>query len=1182
MTLLIATPRQGRHPMSYLTVPIHPRREVVDPVAAGPLQVPGWMLAAMVATVCSLTLMFAASAKAASEPAWSITAVSQATNFVAGTAPTASFPQYLVEVRNAGGAATAGTVTITDTLPASVTPQEAYLQDAEANEHYTCTIVGQTVTCTYTEPLQPEELLRAYIAIEVEASASGTVADQATVSGGGAQAVSTSVETAITPAEPSFGFLPGLEGFGASATEPDGSAATQAGSHPYDVTVSTGFPTTTKDGTLVAVAHPRDIKVDLPVGLVVNPTATPVRCTETQLESDLNETGERGCPVASQIGTIGLTTVVSKTTTQDTALYNMVPPAGKPAELGFDVSGQGIYVHLMGGVDVASGYALSASAKDILAKLVITGVQATLWGNPTDPGHDDQRGRCAERPLGALHYLCPIAVQRSSIPLLTMPSSCGPSLGLSASADSWEFPGEFETASARLGDLSGNPIDLSGCSVLDFTPSIRVRPDTSVADSPSGLHVDLRVPQSEGMNTLVSANLKKAVVTLPAGMSVSPSAATGLAACSEAQIGLHSSSPAGCPDASKVGSVEVTTPLLSDVLKGGVYIAQQGDRPGNGSNPFGSLLAIYVTAEADGAVVKLAGKVQADPVSGQLTTTFDENPQLPFSDFKLDFFGGERGALATPQACGSYSTQSALSPWSGTPAVQLSDSFTVSSGCVNGFAPSFTAGVQNPQAGSYSPFVLSFSRSDTDQELSGVSVKLPEGLLAKLAGVPLCSDAALASAAGKSGAAEQAQSSCPAGSQVGTVTVGAGPGADPFFTTGKAYLTGPYKGAPYGLAVVVPALAGPYDLGTVIVRQGLFIDRSTAQVTAVSDPFPTILDGIPLRIRRIDVNIDKPQFVLNPTSCEPMQVAGTLTSTAGASVPVASRFQAGDCANLGFKPVFSASTESKAAPNGTGASLTVHLAYPNGQANIHNVEVQLPRSMPSRLTTLQKACREQVFAQNPASCPVESNVGTATANTPLLAKPLQGPAYLVSHGGAAFPDLEIVLQGEGITLILDGKTEIKRGITYSRFQSTPDAPVTAFTLNLPKSTHSALGVPRGHNLCIEALRMPTRIVAQNGAETKQNTHIEVTGCPNTITILHHTVKGATLTLKIGVPRAGRLTATGKGLTTTNKTTNSGQTVTLKLKKTNPATTSTNVLIRFTPNTGKQRKILRKTIHITFH
>ena len=307
-----------------------------------------------------------------------------------------------------------------------------------------------------------------------------------------------------------------------------------------------------------------------------------------------------------------------------------------------------------------------------------------------------------------------------------------------------------------------------------------------------------------------------------------------------------------CPDASKIGTVQVTTPLLSDPLTGSVYIAQQGQ------NPFGSLLAIYLTAEADGALIKLAGHVVADPVTGQLETTFDNNPQLPFSDFKVDFFGGPRAALATGEQCGTFDTQSSLSPWSGTAAVASSDPFTISSGCQSGFAPTFTAGTQNPQAGSYSPFVLSFSRSDTDQNFSGLSVKLPPGMLAKLAGVQECTDAQLATAAANTGTQELASPSCPSGSQVGTVETGAGVGPDPYYISGKAYLTGPYKGAPYGLAVIVPAVAGPYDLGTVVVRQALYVDPTTAQVTAVSDPFPTILQGIPLRIRSISVDLDRP------------------------------------------------------------------------------------------------------------------------------------------------------------------------------------------------------------------------------------------------------------------------------------------------------------------------------------
>ena len=400
----------------------------------------------------------------------------------------------------------------------------------------------------------------------------------------------------------------------------------------------------------------------------------------------------------------------------------------------------------------------------------------------------------------------------------------------------------------------------------------------------------------EDPNGLAEANLKDATVVLPAGVSVSPSAANGLAACTPAEIGIDNASAPACPDASKVGSVEVDTPLLSDPLKGSVYIAQQNQ------NPFGSLLAIYITAYGDGVWVKLAGHVVADPVTGQLTTTFANNPQLPFTDFKLDFFGGPHGVLATPDSCGSFTSTSDLSSWAGGPDGTPSDSFAINSGCVSGFAPAFSAGTQDAQAGQFSPFVLSFSRSDADQYFSGLSVKLPPGMLAKLAGVGECSDAQLAAAAANTGTAELANPSCPANSQVGTVTTGAGPGSDPLFVPGKAYLTGPYKGAPYGLAVVVPAVAGPYDLGTVVVRQALYVDPTTAQVTAVSDPFPTILQGIPLRIRRIDVNLNRPDFTINPTSCDPTSVTGTLTSLEGVSTPASSHFQVGGCSSLGFSP----------------------------------------------------------------------------------------------------------------------------------------------------------------------------------------------------------------------------------------------------------------------------------------
>jgi hypothetical protein len=689
-------------------------------------------------------------------------------------------------------------------------------------------------------------------------------------------------------------------------------------------------------------------------------------------------------------------------------------------------------------------------------------------------------------PVGEVS--CPSSAPQT--PLLTNPTSCpGTPLFAHMRADSWQAPGVFVSASSEIPATTG-------CSSLDFTPSVSIAPDTPVADAPSGLSANIEVRQNETPTGLATSSLENTSVELPAGVSVSPSAANGLEACSEAQIGLHDEAAPECPNGSKIGTVEIASPLISDHLTGGVYVARQGE------NPFHSLLAMYIAAEADGARVKLAGHIVADPVSGQLTTTFTETPQIPFNDFKLDLFGGRRGALATPNACGAPSTNVSLSPWDGLAATSFSDPFTTSTGCVSGFSPAFEAGTTSAQAGAYAPFTLSFSRGDSEENFAGATVTLPPGLIGKIAGVAQCSDAQLAVAAAKSGVAELASPSCPAGSLIGAVQTTAGPGPSPVSVSGKAYLTGPYKGGPYGIAVVVPAVAGPYDLGTVVIRQSLRIDPSDAHVTDISDPFPTILQGVPLRIKSVNVTLDRPSFTFNPTSCEPKTINATLESTGGAKTGVSSHFQAANCATLKFAPKFTASTAGRAS-KANGASLDVKVGYPTGPegtyANIKSVKVDLPKQLPSRLTTLQKACLAATFEANPASCPKASNVGTATATTPVLNVPLTGPAYIVSHGGEAFPDLEIVLQGENVTLILVGNTQIKNGITSSTFKTVPDAPVSSFELKLPTGQFSILGanVPpsKKYNLCGQTLPMPTQITAQNGAVIKQTTKISVTGCP---------------------------------------------------------------------------------------
>jgi hypothetical protein len=864
----------------------------------------------------------------------------------------------------------------------------------------------------------------------------------------------------------------GVKSVSVQAVDQNGNPYTQAGGHPYELVSDVQFNTI---GPFVPAANFRDLSVDLPAGLIGNPTATPT-CTSAALIS-------LECSGATQVGTIALSGSIASPT-GGFPLYNMVPPPGEPARFGFYVDG-GITGHIDTSVRTGGDYGITAAGLRIDPDAGITEIGVTIWGVPADPSHDVDRG--CPTPGRSGEY-GPCSSGAPLVPFLTNPTSCSGPQTATVRTDSWQDPGDSVTATSTMPAVTG-------CNALPFNPSITVQPDTSVADSPSGLHVDLHMPQDGLVNPtgLAEANLKDATVTLPAGVSVNPPAANGLTACTPAEIGIDNANEPSCPDSSKIGSVEVDTPLLADHLTGGVYVAQQNE------NPFNSLLAIYVTAEADGTLVKLAGHVVADPVTGQLVTTFSSNPQLPFTDFKLDLFGGPQAALATPESCGTIATASDLSPWSGGPDASLSDPFAVGSGCVSGFAPSFTAGTQNTQAGSYAPFVLSLSRSDVDQNLQGLSVVLPPGMLAKLAGVQECSDAALAAAATKSGAQELADPSCPAGSQVGTVQTGAGTGPDPFFVPGKAYLTGPYKGGPYGLAVVVPAVAGPYDLGTVVVRQALYVDPTTAQVTSVSDPFPTILDGIPLRVRRVDVTLNRSQFTVNPTSCNPMAVGGTLTSTGGLTYNGSSRFQLGGCSSLGFSPRLAFRLTGRGQTHsGNHPTLTATLTQGGGQANIRSARVALPLSLALDTNNSQHVCNydvAQAVHGGAVPCPASTVIGQATAQTPLLDRPLSGPVYLVQ--GIRFgkqgqrihtlPSLLVPLRGQ-IAIDLRASSAVNGAQQLvTTFSTIPDAPVSKFTLTITGGPKGILVITgRGQTICGKAQVANSSFAAQSGRANTQN------------------------------------------------------------------------------------------------
>jgi uncharacterized repeat protein (TIGR01451 family) len=1035
----------------------------------------------------------------APSPAWRISSLSEPTNF----APGSSGNLYAVSVTNTGGAVAnesgAQPITVTDTLPPGLTATaiSAVDQDRQGVASLTCEL--PSVTCTDASPVRLEDVLTVYVTVTVASSAKSIEIDQASVSGGGAPSAATSEATNVSFQPAGFG----VQSFTASANNADGSVDTRAGDHPYSATATFALNTVNVGNNQIAPAgNLRDTAVDLPAGFIGDPLAVP-RCPRglrfippgiEPLRSPASL-----CPPESQVGSA---TVFSANgagpvpfprgpSSFQVPVYNLVPDAGEPAAFGFQVE-TGV-AYLVGRVRSDGDYRITVVSSDVTEAVPVIGVSVTLWGVPGDPLHNAQR-----------EYFCQEAARCSSSPpppfngvvkpFLTNPTDCAEQASVAPittfEADSWQSSGALISPAPAVSPA------VTGCGALAFGPSLAVVPDTTQADAPAGLGVDLQVPQTDSPNTLATSELKDATVTLPAGVSVSPSAADGLQACSDTQIALSSPEPGACPPASQIATVQVATPLLSSPLEGQVFVGQPLCGPCTDADAAdGNLFRLFLQVQGSGVVVKLPGTVSANPGTGRLTATFKNNPQLPFSDLKLQFKGGPRAPLATPQTCGTFTTTSDLAPWSApeTPDATPSSSFGVDWNGSGGacpasppFAPSFTAGTVVPKAGGYSPLTVTLARSDREQDLSQVQLHMPPGLLGTLSSVPLCTEP------------QAALGTCSQASRIGTTTVAAGPGSDPFYLSGPVYLTGPYNGAPFGLSVAVPAVAGPFNLGRVVVRAAITIDPHTAAVTVTSGALPQIIDGVPVRLRTVNVTVDRPGFIFNPTNCSAQTITATIGSAQGATDPVSSPFAVGGCASLPFKPKFTASTQAKTS-KANGASLDVKVAYPAGQANIRSVKVDLPKQFPSRLTTLQKACVAAVFQANPASCPAASVVGIARAVTPVLPVTLTGPAYLVSHGGAAFPDLVVVLQGDGVRVDLTGETLIKKGITTSTFKTVPDVPVSSFELYLPEGKYSILGanLPASakYSLCGQTLAMPTTITGQNGAVLKQTTKIAVTGCP---------------------------------------------------------------------------------------
>jgi hypothetical protein len=1062
--------------------------------------------------IAFLGLVMAGQAVAA-EPWWHIDTISSPASKIGDE------DKILVEVANVGDAFANGVedpVRIVDRLPAGVTATKVSGEGGgslartlgEAEEK--CTISGETVICTYTRPVLTYE--HVIIAIEAHvAPGAGDGENEVSVSGGGASPLSS--QTALTLNETPSPF--GVESYELVPEEEGGMPDTQAGSHPFQLTTTFSLSTQAVSfynpvlkeniAEVQPVALAKDLRFSLPPGLVGNPTPLP-KCSLKTFTESLNSGGAIHCPNDTVVGVS--TTVSTGTagfglphvpTAESWPLYSLEPAVGEPARFAFKtIAGP---VILDTAVRTGGDYGVVVSVPNVTELAAFFDSEVTFWGVPADSRHDTSRGTCldeyAEAGAQVLQPEFACQVQETARPFLILPTSCTGPLRTSLEMDPWTAPGHFVLSKEyAFANSAGEPFGLDGCNRLNFEPSISVAPDGQQGSTPSGLTVDVHVPQDASLNPtgLAESSVKNTTVTLPDGVTLNPAGADGLSSCGLAEVGLESASEQSCPESSKVGTVEIHTPLLPNPLVGAAYLAQQDD------NPFGSLVALYIVVRdpISGVLVKLAGQVTPNPVTGQLVSTFEDTPQLPFEDLTLHFFGGSRAPLGTPALCGGYTTIASIAPWSGNAPVQSNSEFEITSGpngspCSNPlpFDPSLTTGSLNIQAGAFTPFTMTMSREDGNQTLDGVQLKMPPGLLGTLSSVKLC------------GEAEGNAGTCGPESLIGHTTVSVGLGGNPYTVTGgEVFITGPYEGAPYGLSIVNPAKAGPFDLGKVIVRARIEVNPSNAALTITSDssgPYaiPRILDGIPLQIKHVNVSIDRPDFTFNPTNCAPQEIGGSLTSSQGSVSTLHVPFQVTNCAVLKFKPIFSVSTNGKTSRK-NGASLDVKLTYPKApfgsQANIGKVKVDLPKQLPSRLSTLQKACPDSTFDANPAACPADSRIGSATATTPVLPVHLEGPAYFVSHAGLKFPELVVALSGEGVTVYLHGETFINpAGITSSTFRTIPDVPIGVFELKLPQGPDSALAA--NTNLCTSKLVMPTTFVGANGASLKQSTPITTTGCP---------------------------------------------------------------------------------------
>lgn len=990
--------------------------------------------------------------------------------------------RLVLTITNLGDApmdASSTPLTIVDELPEGVEASGVEARAGAVNKFgpVNCGVETSTrVACTF------EGILPSFEAIEIEIFASLTGAPpiagapgRVTVSGGNAPPADALQQIRVSPDKTPFG----IESFFARSEDEDGLPVVQAGSHPFQLTTNIQLnsgPMTPASSlrpvTVEQPALPRNFRFALPAGLVGNAAALP-RCPEAAFHDGVLR---NSCPDDSAIGVASATVIETSVlglTRLAVPIFNLPPAEGEPARFGFTVAGSSVVIDTA--VDPDNQYRILASVNNASQVAELLSTSVTLWGAPGDPRHDNARGWACVYHAEDVGRPCVRPTNLGEEAFLREPVSC---------ATPRDFLVELEPWNVELGSVvekaqSTQP-NLLGCNRVPFNPTLGVSPTDRSAGGSSGLDFRLDMPNAGLLNkdAIAEGQAKKVEVTLPEGMTINPAQANGLGACTPADYArerFDSAPGEGCPESSKIGTVDISTPLLEEEAHGSVYVAAPYE------NPFGSLLALYVVAKTPerGILIKQPGKVSLNPATGQIITTFDDLPQIPFDAFELSFFAGDRAPLVMPPRCGTYETVARLTPWHAADPdnplpneiVERRSSFTVDRGiggpCPSGtppFKPNFSAGTTNNAAGSYSPFIARLTRTDGEQEFSRFSLKLPPGVIGKLAGIPFCPEAAIAAArarTGPSGGQEELDGpSCSPASQIGRTQVGAGVGQSLAYAPGKIYLAGPYQGAKLSIVAITTAKIGPFDLGNVVIRQALRIDPETAEVTADgsnSDPIPHILAGIVVHARDIRVYVDRENFLLNPTSCERMTVSanvlGSGTDLANAvddqlatpSVP----FQAANCASLRFRPKLSLSLRG-GTERGDTPRLRAVLKARKGEANIGRAQVTLPRSAFLEQAHIRTVCTRVQFnagAGNGERCPKGSVYGKAVAVSPLLDEPLRGKVYLRSSDHP-LPDLVAALGSRKVDINLAGRIDSLNGRLRTTFAAVPDAPITKFVLQM--------------------------------------------------------------------------------------------------------------------------------------